>query len=137
MSSKPFVRRSAAESLGVDFAPDSANAGRSSDESVPQGYHYRLRPHPPVSMGSEASQQKLFQPDSDDVLVCCRSRVAIEGGREVSAVVAALPGAVSARNTPSVRATITFTPSGGMTRIGGPQHLFLDRISLMDHHGNR
>jgi hypothetical protein len=55
----------------------------------------------------------------------------------MSAVAAAKPGSVSLENTPNLTATVTFTPSRGMMRIGGPQHIFLDRISLMDHHGNR
>jgi hypothetical protein len=61
----------------------------------------------------------------------------LEGGREMSVVAAAKPGSVSVQHTPNLTATLTFTPSPGMMRIGGPQHLFLDSISLMDHHGNR
>ncbi|XP_033611776.1 uncharacterized protein LOC111875625 isoform X2 [Cryptotermes secundus] len=60
----------------------------------------------------------------------------IEGGREMSVVAAAKPGSVSVENNLNLTATITFTPSRGMMRIGGQQHIFLDRISLMDHHGN-
>lgn len=60
----------------------------------------------------------------------------VEGGREMSVVAAAKPGSVSLENTPNLTATLTFTPSRWMMRIGGPQHIFLDRISLMDHHGN-
>jgi hypothetical protein len=67
----------------------------------------------------------------------CRSLGAIEGARELSVVAAAKPGSVNVENTPNLTATITFSPSRGMLRIAGPQHVFLDRISLMDHHGNR
>jgi hypothetical protein len=67
----------------------------------------------------------------------CRSLGAIEGARELSVVTAAKPGSVDLENTPNLTATVTFTPSRGMLRIAGPQHIFLDRISIMDHHGNR
>jgi hypothetical protein len=66
----------------------------------------------------------------------CRSLGAIEGARELSVVAAAKTGSVNLENT-NLTATVTFTPSRGMMRIAGPQHVFLDRISLMDHHGNR
>ncbi|GFG36664.1 hypothetical protein Cfor_11008 [Coptotermes formosanus] len=60
----------------------------------------------------------------------------IEGGREMSVVAAAKPGSVNVELTPNLTATVTFTPSRGMMLLGGRQHLFLDRISLMDHQGN-
>jgi hypothetical protein len=55
----------------------------------------------------------------------------------MSVVAAAKPGIVNVKHTPNLTATVTFTPSRGMMLLGGPNHLFLDRISLMDHHGNR
>jgi hypothetical protein len=68
---------------------------------------------------------------------CPRSPGVIEGGREMSVVAAAKHGSVNKKNTPNITATVTFTPSRGMMLLGGRQHLYLDRISLMDHDGNR
>ena len=66
-----------------------------------------------------------------------RSPGVIEGGREMSVVAAAKPGSVNKENTPNITATVTFTPSRGMMLLGGRQHLYFDRVSLMDHDGNR
>ena len=68
---------------------------------------------------------------------CPRSPGVIEGGREMSVVAAAKPGSVNKENTPNITATVTFAPSRVMLLLGGRQHLYLDRISLMDHDGNR
>lgn len=68
---------------------------------------------------------------------CPRSPGVVEGGREMSVVAAAKHGSVNKENTLNITATVTFTPSRGMMLLGGRQHLYLDRISLMDHNGNR
>ena len=55
----------------------------------------------------------------------------------MSVVAAAKPGSVNKENTQNITATVTFTPSRGMMLLGGRQHLYFDRISLMDHDSNR
>ncbi|XP_069675007.1 pancreatic triacylglycerol lipase-like [Periplaneta americana] len=82
-------------------------------------------------------QMKLHHGSSTtDFTLNLQSPDVIEGGREMSVIAAAKPGSVSVEHNPNLTATLTFTPSQGMRRIGGQHHLFLDRISLVDHNGN-
>jgi hypothetical protein len=90
-----------------------------------------------VSITATCSTSKIRYYSKYNLFSCPRSPGVVEGGREMSVVAAAKPGSVNKENTPNITATVTFTPSRGMMLLGGRQHLYLDRISLMDHDGNR